>query len=328
MPINTRGTVLLSGGAGYIGGHVALALREHGWQIVVLDDLSTGNRAGVLSDSVFIEGNIGDRELLDSLFTAHQFTAVLHLAAVASVPESVAAPVRCDKINRQYSEVLINAAREHRTPYFIFSSTSVVYDENGTPPFAEEAALRPTSPYAASKLAAEQLLHATAHPHYAILRYFNVGGADPKLRAGNHKKKDTTLIKSALECVSGKRPHLLLYGTDEPTADGTCVRDYIHVSDIAAAHVLALEYLINGGKSDIFNIGLGRGFSVREVITAVRQITGNNFKVIESARREGDPATIIGNAQKAARILGFAPRHGDLHKIITDAWAWERHHSQ
>lgn len=315
-------TVLLTGGAGYVGGHVALALHDAGWRIVVLDDLSTGDRRGVLSAAVFYEGEIGDGALLDSIFAKHDIAAVLHLAAVASVPESVANPARCDKINRRDSAVLIGAARKRNISRFIFSSTSVVYDENAAPPFAEDAPLRPISPYAESKLAAEKEL-AAAGMQFAVLRYFNVGGADAKGRAGNYKKHDTTLIKSALECAAGKRPHLNIYGTDYPTPDGTCIRDYIHVSDIAAAHVLALDYLMNGGKPDIFNLGLGRGFSVREVVVAAKKITGVDFLEKETARREGDPAMIYANAQKARRVLGFAPKAETLEEIIADAWAWE-----
>ncbi len=316
--------VLLTGGAGYIGSHVALALHDAGRRVVVLDDLSTGFRRAVLPDAVFYEGEIGDRALLDSVFAECNIGAVLHLAAVASVPESTADPARCDKINRQDSAVLIETARRHKIPHFIFSSTSAVYDENAAPPFAEDAPLRPLSPYAESKLATEQFLAANAAPKYAALRYFNAGGADAKGRAGGRKKRDTALIKSALECAAGKRPHLKIYGADYPTADGTCVRDYIHVSDIAAAHVLALQYLEKGGKSDIFNLGLGRGFSVREVIAAVKRVTGADFPVCEAPRREGDPAKIWANVEKARRAFGFAPQAQTLEKIIADAWAWER----
>lgn len=317
-------TILLTGGAGYIGGHVALALHDDGWRTVILDDLSTGDRRGVLPSAVFYEGDIGDGALLDSIFAKHNIAAVLHLAAVASVPESVANPARCDKINRQDSAVLIDAARKRNVFYFILSSTSAVYDENASPPFAEDALLRPISPYAETKLAVEQRLAAVGGMQYTVLRYFNVGGADANGRAGNYKKCDTTLIKSALECAAGNRPHLNIYGTDYPTADGTCIRDYIHVSDIAAAHVLALNYLINGGMPDIFNLGLGRGFSVREVIAAVKKVTGVNFAEKESARRKGDPAAVYANAQKAWRGLGFTPKFPELEKIIADSWVWER----
>ena len=233
-------SVLLTGGAGYIGGHVALALHDAGRRIVVLDDLSTGVRRGILPDAVFYEGEIGNRGLLDFIFSECEIGAIMHLAAVASVPESTANPERCDKINRRDAAILIEAARRHHVPYFIFSSTSVVYDENAAPPFAENAPLAPISPYAATKLATEKFLAANNAPKYAILRYFNVGGADNKGRAGGRKKNDTTLIQSAVECAAKKRPHLNINGTDYPTADGTCVRDYIHVSDIAAAHRIFL----------------------------------------------------------------------------------------
>ena len=315
-------SVLLTGGAGYIGGHVALALRERGWRVTAADDLSVGNRAAILPETAFYEGDIGDDNFLRALFAAEKFDAVAHLAAVASVPESVADPARCDLVNRVGSEKIIKMAQEHGVRHFVFSSTSAVYDESGEPPFAEDAPLRPISPYAASKLAAEKCLAASGLSH-AILRYFNVGGVDAKMRAGNYKKSDTTLIKSALECASGRRPCLHIYGTDYPTPDGTGVRDYIHVSDIAAAHALALDYLRDGGKSDIFNLGLGRGFSVREVAAAAKEVSGVNFAVKDMPRREGDPATVFSNPQKARQLLGFTPASPDLKTIIADSWAWE-----
>ncbi|MGI9297683.1 MAG: UDP-glucose 4-epimerase GalE [Gammaproteobacteria bacterium] len=321
---NDSPVALLTGGAGYVGAHVALALREAGWRIVVLDDLSAGRREGVLPECVFYEGEVGNSETLDSVFAAHRFSAVLHLAAVSSVPESVADPARCDKINRLDSQILINAARRFRVPYFIFSSTSVVYDEDGAPPFAEDSPLKPKSPYAASKLAVEQYLAAASAPRFAALRYFNVGGADPQLRAGNRKRRDTTLIKAALECAAGVRPRLDICGRDYPTADGTGVRDYIHVSDVAAAHVSALSYLQNGGASGAFNLGLGRGFSVLEVVAAAKRITGVDFPLRDAPRREGDPATIYGDPRKARRAFGFSPRFDSLETIVAHSWAWER----
>ena len=315
---------LLTGGAGYIGAHVALALQDAGWRVVVLDDLSTGSREGVSPQCAFYEGEIGDAALLDSIFSAHSFAAVLHLAAVASVPESVAAPARCDKINRRDMQTLIDAARAHNAPHFIFSSTSAVYDEDGAPPFAEDAPLRPQSPYAESKLAGERMLAAADSLRFAALRYFNVGGADPQLRAGNRKRGDTTLIKAALECAAGVRPHLEICGRDYPTPDGTGVRDYIHVSDIAAAHASALSYLQNGGESGAFNLSLGRGFSVLDVVAAAKKATGADFPLRDAPRREGDPATIYGSPQKARRLLGFAPQFDSLEAIVAHSWAWER----
>lgn len=322
--MNGAPAALLTGGAGYVGAHVALALRDAGWRIVILDNLSAGKREGVLPEAVFCEGEVGDAALLDSVFSAHRFAAVLHLAAISSVPDSTADPARCDKINRADSQILIDAARKFGVPHFIFSSTSVVYDEDAAPPFSEESPLRPKSPYAASKLAAEQILAAQDAPRFAALRYFNVGGADPQLRAGNRKRRDTTLIKAALECAAGVRPHLHICGRDYPTADGTGVRDYVHVSDIADAHILALNYLRNGGESGAFNLGLGRGFSVLEVIAAAKKITGADFPIYDAPRREGDPATIYGNPDKARRLLGFAPKHDSLEIIVAHSWAWEQ----
>ena len=314
---------LITGGAGYIGSHVALALHEAGWQVIILDDLSTGSRAGLIAEAIFYQGEIGDRVLLDRIFSKHPITVVLHLAAIASVPDSVRDPQRCDQINRQDAMILIDAVHKHNIPFFIFSSTSAVYDENASPPFSEDSPLRPISPYAETKLACERYL-ATSMRRYIILRYFNVAGADAKMRVGNDKKNDTTLIKSALECATGKRPALQIFGTDYPTTDGSCVRDYIHVSDIAAAHVLALKYLQDGGKSDIFNLGLGHGFSVQEVIAVAKKITGIDFLTRDAARREGDPVAIYSDPKKAQKMLGFMPKANTLEQIITDAWAWEK----
>lgn len=315
---------LLTGGAGYIGGHVILALQEAGWRVAVLDDLSTGAQQNVPSGVQLHRGEIGDVQLLDSVLAEQQFHAVVHLAAIASVPESVADPARCDQINRQDSQTLIDAAQRHGVADFVFSSTSVVYDEDAKPPFDEKAPLRPKSPYAASKLATEQYLGEQTGLRWAALRYFNVGGSDPGLRVGNRKQKDTTLIKAALECATGARPSLQICGRDYPTDDGTGVRDYIHVSDIAEAHALALNYLRNNGESGAFNLGLGRGFSVLEVIAAAKQVTGIDFATEDAPRRQGDPATIFGNPEKARRLLGFNPRHPSLEKIIADSWAWEQ----
>lgn len=318
-------TALLTGGAGYIGSHVGLALQDAGWRIVIVDDLSTGAREAIPPGVAFYEGEIGDESLLETAFSKHSIDAVVHLAAVASVPESVADPEKCDRINRRDTGTLVRVARHCRVPHFVFSSTSVVYDENTPPPYAEDSPLGPKSPYAASKLAAERIIAAAGFSGFAVLRYFNVGGADKQLRAGCRKAKDTTLIQSALECASGRRPLLCIYGTDYPTADGTCVRDYVHVSDIATAHVLALDYLQVGGASDVFNLGLGRGFSVREVIDVARKVTGIDIPVQDAPRREGDPPAIFADASKAKRTLEFLPAAQTLDGIISDSWAWVRH---
>ncbi|SMN11013.1 UDP-glucose 4-epimerase [uncultured Candidatus Thioglobus sp.] len=315
---------LITGGAGYIGSHVALALHDAGWQVIILDDLSTGSRAGVIAEAIFYQGEIGDKALLNSIFSKHPITIVLHLAAMTSVPESVENPQRCDKINRQDAMILIDTVYKNNIPFFIFSSTAGVYDENTTSPFSEDAPLQPISPYAQTKLATEYYLAESMLKH-VILRYFNVGGVDAKKRVGNYKKNDTTLIKSTLECASGKRPSLKIFGTDYPTTDGSCVRDYIHVSDIATAHVLALNYLQDGGKSDVFNLGLGHGFSVQEVIVAAKKVTGVDFLTQEVPRREGDLVAIYSNPKKAQQVLGFIPKVQTLEQIIADAWAWEKH---
>ena len=314
-------TILLTGGAGYIGGHIARELLDSGRRLVILDDLSTGDIRTVPSEAVFYKNEIGDISSLERIFTDHNIESVIHLAAVASVPESVMDPVRCNKINHLDSALLMDASQSHGVSNFIFSSTSVVYDETYPPPFSEESALAPLSPYAQTKLAAERHLSSKDEMRYAVLRYFNVGGAD--IRIGNRKRNDMTLIKSALECASGKRDYLEIYGTDYPTPDGTCIRDYIHVSDIASAHVLSLDYLQAGGQSETFNLGLQKGFSVREVIDVAKSVTRIDFETRDAPRREGDPAHIFADATKAHRVLGFKPKATTLTEIIADSWSWE-----
>ena len=325
-------TILLTGGAGYIGAHIALELLDANRRVVVLDDLSTGDRKSIPPQAIFAEGDIRDSALLDSISRSENAGAIIHAAAVASVPESIADPARCRDININGANAVIQAARRSGIPYVVFSSTSAVYDENAPAPFAEDSPTSPISPYAESKLAAEKTLAKIAETdsnfRFASLRYFNVAGADPSLRTGDRKRAATTLIKSALECAAGKRPYVDIFGADYPTPDGTCVRDYIHVSDIARAHLLALAHLENGGDSEVFNLGIGRGFSVREIIAAAKSITGIDFMTRESPRRPGDPAAIVADISKANRVLGFRPHYADLEKIIADAWAWEKKNSR
>ncbi|MGI9347880.1 MAG: UDP-glucose 4-epimerase GalE [Gammaproteobacteria bacterium] len=318
-------TVLITGGAGYVGSHVALDLLDAGRRVVIIDDLSTGSQEAVPQAASFFCGDIRDEELTARVIAECDVAAIVHMAAMASVPESVADPVRCHSINVAGTQSLLQAAAQNGVTGFIFSSTSTVYDENAPLPFCEDAPTGPISPYAITKLAGEELLRQQTAMRGVVLRYFNVAGADPLLRAGDRKRDSTLLIKSALECAAGKRAGLKIFGDDYPTADGTCVRDYVHVSDIARAHRLALDYVDGGGQSDVFNLGVGRGFSVREVLSAVRQVTAMDFAEEIAPRREGDPPSIYANSDKARRVLHFVPQRPQLETIVADAWAWERH---
>lgn len=321
-PGSSPPAVLLTGGAGYIGSHIALLLREHGWRTIVLDDLSTGSRQALSPDAVFYECDIDNRELLVKIFSEHRIIAVLHLAAVSTIPASIKDPQRCERVNYEATRKLIEVCLTYGCAKFIFASTSAVYDESVEPPFSEDAALATANLYAETKLKAEQAITDCDKLDHVIFRYFNVGGADQRI--GNHKKHDTTLIKSVLESAAGKRePPFNLYGTDYETDDGTCVRDYIHVMDIARAHLLALDYLLGGGKSDVFNLGLGKGFSVRQVIDAAKRITGINFPVRQMPRREGDMPSAYSDTGKVRRVLGFIPETLTLEEIIKTSWAWE-----
>ncbi|MBC6445402.1 MAG: UDP-glucose 4-epimerase GalE [Alphaproteobacteria bacterium GM202ARS2] len=317
---------LVTGGCGYIGSHIVLALRDASYGVVVVDDLSTGCREAIDSSVPFVRGDIRDEGVLRGLFGAYSVRGVVHAAAVASVPESVAEPQRCQSINVAGTKSLLEAMRACDVGMLIFSSTSGVYDEGARPPFDEGTALGPLNPYAQTKVDGEQLIesYGVQGLSYAILRYFNVGGADPQLRAGDRKRSATTLIKSALECALGKRSGLAIFGTDFATKDGTGIRDYVHVWDIARAHVLALEHLLAGGRSDIFNLGVGRGFSVREVIKVVKEVTGVDFAVREEGRRQGDPPCIYGDVSKARQVLGYRAAYPRLESIVRDSWRWEQ----
>ncbi len=294
---------------------------------MAVDNLSTGFDWAIPPDVPAVIGDVGDARLLDALIAAHRVSAVMHFAASVVVSESVADPLRYYRNNAVNSRSLIEAAVRGGVEHFIFSSTAAVYGEPSQVPVAEDAPTRPISPYGASKLMAEIMLRDSARAHglrYMILRYFNVAGADPQLRTGQSTRGATHLIKVAAETALGLRPKLEVYGTDYPTPDGTCIRDYIHVGDLAAAHSDALRYLRNGGESLTLNCGYGRGFSVLEVIEAVKRASGVDFRVEFAARRPGDPARIVAAAERARILLGWQPQLGDLSTIVAHALAWER----
>ena len=320
-------SVLVTGGAGYIGSHMVFELLDAGEDVIVLDNLSTGFRWAVAPEAKFVEGDVGDHNLVRRLLIKNRIDAVLHFAGSIVVPESVSDPLGYYLNNTCKSRSLIGCAVEMKVPHFIFSSTAAVYGMPERNPVGEDSALRPISPYGSSKLMTETMLKdaSVAHPlRYVALRYFNVAGADPEGRSGQSTPNATHLIKVAVETALGQRPCLESYGTDYPTPDGTCIRDYIHVSDLVAAHLYALAYLRDGGESQVLNCGYGRGFSVLEVIEAVKRASGSDFAVRYAPRRAGDPAAIVAEASAIGEVLGWSPAHDDLDEIVGDALSWER----
>ncbi|TCT05116.1 UDP-glucose 4-epimerase GalE [Aquabacter spiritensis] len=319
--------VLVTGGGGYIGSHMVLALVDAGERVVVLDDLSTGFRWAVAPEAVFVEGDVSDAGLVSRIVAEHAIEAVIHFAARIVVPESVADPLGYYLANTVKTRALLAALVAAGVPHFIFSSTAAVYGMVGIEPVAEDAVLAPISPYGRSKLMSEWMLAdaAAAFPlRFVALRYFNVAGADPAGRAGQSTAGATHLLKVACETALGKRPGIEVFGTDYPTPDGTCLRDYIHVSDLVAAHLDALTHLRAGGASGIYNCGYGRGYSVLEVLESVKAISGVDFPVRYSPRRPGDPAAVVARADRIRAELGWRPTRDDLPTIVRTALDWER----
>jgi UDP-glucose 4-epimerase len=319
-------TVMVTGGAGYIGSHMTLALIEAGESVVVLDNLSTGMWWAVPSEIQLVEGDVGDEALLDRVLKDNAVDAILHFAGSIVVPESVADPLGYYLNNTVKSRSLIAAAVRHKVANFIFSSTAAVYGMPQRVPVSEEAGPAPISPYGRSKLMTEWMLNDAAAAHglnHAILRYFNVAGADPKGRVGQSTPFATHLIKVASQTLLGQRPHLEIFGRDYDTPDGSCIRDYIHVSDLVQAHLDALRYLRKGGASGVYNCGYGRGYSVLEVIKAVERAGGRPLPVKDGPRRAGDPAIIVAEAERARAVLGWRPKLDDLDQMVASAIAWE-----
>ena len=320
-------SVLVTGGAGYIGSHMVLELLDAGEKVVVIDNLSTGFRWAVAAGADLVVGDIADAELVKATIKSHAVTAIIHFAGSIVVPESVADPLGYYLNNTVKSRGLIQCAVETGVKNFIFSSTAAVYGNPQENPVSETAVPAPMSPYGSSKLMTEIMLADSAIAHdfrYVALRYFNVAGADPKGRSGQSTPRATHLIKVACETALGKRPQMEVFGTDYPTHDGTCVRDYIHVKDLARAHVSALTHLRKGGTSNIYNCGYSKGFSVHEVIAAVKRVSGQDFRVKLSPRRPGDPAAIVAASAKIRKELGWMPQHDDLDQIVAQALAWEK----
>jgi UDP-glucose 4-epimerase len=320
-------TVLVTGGAGYIGGHMVLALLDAGEKVVVLDDLSTGFRAAVRPPATLIAGDVGDAALVERILAEHKIDAVAHFAAKIVVPESIGDPLRYYLNNTAKARTLIECVVRGKIKHFIFSSTAAVYGEPPVTTVDETVPLAPINPYGRSKLMVEWMLEDAAKAHdlkFAILRYFNVAGADPNGRLGQSTPDATHLIKVAVQAALGIRPGLEVFGTDYPTRDGTCIRDYIQVTDLIAAHLMALDYLRKGGESLTCNCGYGRGVSVLEVVDAVKQASGADFKVRISGRRAGDPASLVAGTEHIKAVLGWTPKYDDLPTIVGQALEWER----
>lgn len=319
-----REVVLVTGGAGYIGSHANKLLHQRGYDTIVYDNLSYGHRE-CSKWGTFVLGDLADRDGLTALFEKNPITAVMHFAAYTYVGESVDHPEKYYQNNVVNTLNLLNAMIEHEVPFLVSSSTCAVYGNPTHVPISEDHPLAPISPYGKSKQMVETILKDLSAAHalrYASLRYFNAAGADPEGETGEWHDPETHLIPLVLDSALGKREDVKIFGTDYDTPDGTCIRDYIHVTDLAAAHVDALAYLKRGGPSDIFNLGNGNGFSVRQVVDEAEAVTGRQIRVQAVGRRPGDPSTLIGSADKARKVLGWNPRFEDLSEIIGTAWAW------
>ena len=318
--------VLVTGGAGYIGSHVVRHLVAADHEVTVYDNLSTGHRWAV-SDVPLVEGDLAEREKLSELMEQGRFEAVMHFAASTVVPESLAVPLKYYANNTGNTLALLELIDRYRIPWYVFSSTAAVYGMPATAAVTEETPLAPINPYGASKMMSERIcmdLAAASDLRYVILRYFNVAGAEPLARIGQATPRATHLVKVACEAALGVRWGLKLYGSDYPTSDGTCIRDYIHVEDLAHAHLMALEHLAAGGANEVLNCGYGHGYSVREVLDRVRAVAGVGFPVEEVDRRPGDPPALVADNTRIQRVLGWEPAYDDLERIVTHALSWER----
>ncbi|MGH8001363.1 MAG: UDP-glucose 4-epimerase GalE [Brasilonema sp.] len=324
-----KSTILVTGGAGYIGSHTVLALKQAGFDVIILDNLVYGHRDLVekVLQVELVVGDTGDRPLLDNLFQTRDITAVMHFSAYAYVGESVTDPAKYYRNNVLGTLTLLEAMLAASVKKFVFSSTCATYGVPEVVPIPEDHPQNPINPYGATKLMVERILsdfHVAYDFKSVRFRYFNAAGAAPNGLLGEDHNPETHLIPLVLQTALGKRESISVFGTDYPTPDGTCIRDYIHVSDLADAHVLGLEYLLKGGDSEVFNLGNGNGFSVKEVIEAAKLVTQRDIKVVECDRRPGDPPALIGSGDKARKILGWHPQYSSIDEIITHAWQWHQ----
>ena len=321
--------LLVLGGAGYIGSHTALELIKKGHEVIVVDNLVTGYEKAVPDKAVFYQGDIRNLEFLDNLFKTEKIDAVIHFAAYSLVGESVTNPLKYYDNNLYGTKVLLEAMIKNNVNKIVFSSTAATYGEPENIPILESDRTCPTNPYGETKLAMEKMFHWASKAHglnYVSLRYFNACGADATGQIGEAHNPESHLIPLVLQVPNGKRESVSIYGTDYDTPDGTCIRDYIHVTDLAKAHILAVEYLARGGESDIFNLGNGVGYSVREVIETARSVTGHPIPATEVPRRAGDPARLVASGEKAKKVLGWEPEIKKLDDIIASAWKWHKAH--
>ena len=321
--------ILVCGGAGYIGSHAVHVLIEKGEEVVIVDNLQTGHRAALHPKAKFYEGDIRDAAVLDKIFTENDIEAVIHFAANSLVGESMEKPLLYFNNNVYGMQVLLEGMVKHGVDKIVFSSTAATYGEPKRVPIHEDDETNPTNTYGETKLTMEKMMKWVSRANgvrYVSLRYFNAAGALPDGSIGEDHKTETHLIPLILQVPTGRRDHITVFGDDYPTPDGTCLRDYIHVVDLADAHVLALEYLRKGGASDIFNLGNGQGFSVKEMIAAAEKATGRSIKVEIGARRAGDPAQLIASSEKARSVLGWKPQFTDVEQVIGTAWKWHESH--
>ena len=326
-------TVLVTGGAGYIGSHSALELQKAGYEVIILDNLVYGHQDLVetVLKTKLIFGDTCDSNLLKQIFSTHEIDAVMHFAAYTYVGESVTKPAKYYRNNVVGTLTLLEAMLEAGINKFVFSSTCATYGVPETVPIKEEQSQNPINPYGVTKLMVEQILQDFSHAYdfrSVCLRYFNAAGADPEGMLGEDHNPETHLIPLVLQAASGHRDSISIFGTDYNTPDGTCIRDYIHVSDLAQAHILALKYLLDDGKTDVFNLGNGNGFSVKQVIEIARKITGQEIKALECDRRPGDTPILVGSGEKAQQILGWQPQYYTLEDIIAHAWQWHQKRHQ
>ena len=322
-------TILVLGGAGYIGSHTVYELIDNGEDVVIIDNLLTGHKEAVHSKARFYKGDIRDKEFLDSVFKKEKIDAVIHFAASSLVGESMEKPLKYYDNNLCGTKILLDSMVEHGIDKIVFSSTAAVYGEPERIPILETDKTAPTNTYGETKLSMEKMFKWVGKAHglrYVSLRYFNACGAHVSGKIGEDHNPESHLIPLILQVPNGKREFISIFGEDYQTKDGTCIRDYIHVTDLAQAHILAVKYLQNGGKSDIFNLGNGIGFSVKEVIETARKVTQNAIPAKVTPRRTGDPAKLIASSDKAKKVLGWKPQHAELDEIISTAWNWHKNH--
>ena len=321
--------ILVLGGAGYIGSHTVYELVDAGYEVIVIDNLLTGIKEAVHPQAKFYEGDIRDKIFLDNILSKEKIDGVIHFAASSQVGESMKNPLKYYNNNLCGTEVLLESMVEHGIDKIVFSSTAATYGEPESIPILETARTLPTNCYGETKLSMEKMFKWISKAHnlrYVSLRYFNACGAHPNGKIGEAHNPETHLIPLVLQVPNGKREYISVFGNDYDTKDGTCVRDYIHVNDLAQAHILAMEYLSKGGESNIFNLGNGVGFTVKEVIETARKVTNHTIPIREEERRAGDPSVLIASSEKARKVLGWKPQYADLETIISTAWKWHVNH--